>query len=125
MPGKSKIEIKYIPKKRKRNVSFNPSLTILLLLGTFLIVYEDALYKRRRGLVKKAHELSVICGMSISIVCTDFENTCFTFCNDKRLEVDLPPILKLSKGQISLTQFEPSQVNFFTNFFLIFHLAIK
>ena len=71
--GKSKIDIKYIEDDKKRS---------------------DTLYKRRKGLVKKAYELSVICGVKISIICTDFEKTCFSYCNDARLSHDLEKVFK-------------------------------
>ena len=108
MPGKNKIDIKFIENKRKRTVRFKSRFFFSSLL--FLTFDKDALYKRRRGLVKKAHELSVICGVKISLVCTDFENICFTFCNDSRLDVELSSILKKSQRKIRLTKFEPSEV---------------
>ena len=64
---KCKIKIEYIRDDKKR---------------------ADALYKRRRGLIKKAYELSVICGLKISVFGTDFNRSCFSFCNDRKLKVE-------------------------------------
>ena len=71
--GKSKIEVEYIQDDRKRS---------------------DTLYKRRKGLVKKAYEISVMCGLKVSLFCTDFGKTCFSFCNDERLELDTEKLFK-------------------------------
>ena len=89
--GKCKIDIKYIEDDRKRS---------------------DTLYKRRRGLIKKAHELSVICGLKISIVCTDFERTCFSFSNDERLDYNLERVLGSINKPVWLTRFFPEDYPF-------------
>ena len=91
MSGKSKIEIKYIQDPKKRG---------------------DTFYNRRRGLVKKAHELSVVCGVKISLICTDFEKTCFTFCNDPRLSIDHSSILGGLAKPISVTRFKEQDYPF-------------
>ena len=89
--GKSKIEIEYIQDDRKRS---------------------DTLYKRRKGLVKKAHELSVICGLKISIFCTDFDKTSFSFCNDERLAVDTEELFSSINKPIWMTRFSPTDYPF-------------
>ena len=89
--GKCKIDIKFIQDDRKRT---------------------DTLYKRRRGLIKKVHELSVICRLKISIVCTDFERTCFTYSNDERLDYNLERVLGDINKPIWLTRFLPEDYPF-------------
>ena len=61
-------------------------------------------------MIKKIHELSVICGLKVSIVCTDFEKSCFTYCNDPRLEPSLETIFKGTNKPLWLTNFLPSEV---------------
>ena len=82
--GKSKIEIKYIQDDRRRH---------------------DTLYKRRRGIIKKVHELGVVCGLKISLVATDFTNICFTYSNDHRVDPNLTHIFKKVRKPIWLTDF--------------------
>ena len=43
-------------------------------------------------MIKKLHEISVICGLKVSVICTDFEKSCFTYCNDPRLGHDLESV---------------------------------
>ena len=91
MSGKSKIQIKYIANDKKR---------------------ADTLYKRRKGLIKKAYELSVVCGLKISIVCTDFKKTCFTYSNDERLAFDVSEMLSEISSPVWLTRFNDSDYPF-------------
>ena len=86
MSGKSKIDIKYIENSRKRG---------------------DTFYNRRKGLIKKAHELSVICGVKISIFCTDYEKNCFTYCNDPKLRIDETKIFAKTPQPITMIRFQP------------------
>ena len=91
MPGKSKgkgvrckVNLRYIEDDKKRS---------------------DALYKRRKGLMKKAYELSVLCGLKISIFGTDFDKICFSFCNDSRLQVDLEQLFRELNNPLWMTDF--------------------
>ena len=89
--GKCKIQIRYIEDDKKR---------------------ADALYKRRRGLMKKAHELSVICGFKISIFATDFNRACFSFCNDPRLKINIEDVFKDLNKPIWMTNFNEVEYPF-------------
>ena len=71
--------------------------------------------------MKKAHELSVICGMKISIICTDFNRTCFCYSNDKRLDWDLKKLFKDVQRPMWLTQFSDSDVKFYFHSCFFFH----
>ena len=82
--GKSKIDIKFIEDDKKR---------------------ADTLYKRRRGIIKKVHELGVVCGLKISLIATDFNKMCFTYSNDERLSPMLSKIFKCVNKPIWLTDF--------------------
>ena len=89
--GRSKIEIKYIEDDKKR---------------------QDTLYKRRRGIIKKVHELGVICGLKISLMATDFTNMCFTYSNDERVNPHLPHIFKKIRKPIWWTDFSSLEYPF-------------
>ena len=88
---KCKLEVKYIEDDKRR---------------------ADALYKRRRGLMKKAHELSVMCGLKISIIATDFEKICFSFCNDPRLSLNMQKVFKGVNKPLWMTDFNDLQYPF-------------
>ena len=60
--------------------------------------------------MKKAHELSVICGLKISIICTDFNRTTFVYSNDGRLNWDLEELFKDVQRPMWLTEFSDSDV---------------
>ena len=92
--GRSKTQLKYIQDEKKR---------------------ADALYKRRRGLMKKAHELSVICGVKISVIGTDFNKTCFSYSNDDRFSELLDQVLRVIYKPIWLTKFDGTQYPFESN----------
>ena len=89
--GRCKTQLKYIKDEKKR---------------------ADALYKRRKGLMKKAHELSVICGVKISVIGTDFNKICFSYSNDDRFSELLDQVLRVIYKPIWLTKFEESRYPF-------------
>ena len=51
-----------------------------------------------------------MCGMKISIFCTDFDTSCFTFCNDERLIMDPREVFKDLEKPINITHFDPNDV---------------
>ena len=61
--------------------------------------------------MRKAHELAVICSQKVSIICTDFQRSCFTYCNDGRLKPDLEHIFKGTASRIWLNTFTEEQVS--------------
>ena len=62
-------------------------------------------------MIKKVHELAVICGLKVSVICTDFEKSCFTYCNDSRLEHDLESVFSTVHTPVWLTNFKEREVN--------------
>ena len=60
--------------------------------------------------MKKAHELALMCGLKISIFCTDFDSNCFTFCNDARLRMDPGEIFREMEKPINITHFGSNDV---------------
>lgn len=79
--GRNKIDIKYITEPRKRQVTLN---------------------KRKGGLMKKAYELSVLCGCEISVLIKDQRGQSFVYSSvdpdeafQTHLDADEPPTEKL------------------------------
>ena len=106
------MDIEYIENDKRRSVSHSPlPLCQLIHLNCLLILVKDTFYKRRKGLIKKAYEISVMCGAKISIICTDFQKNCFTFCNSGRLEFDLKKVFGGIGSSIWLTSFDESDVS--------------
>ena len=63
-------------------------------------------------LLKKAYELSVLCGMKISVFGTDFEKNCFSYSNDERLKQKASVLLSECPSRINYNEFEDEDVNF-------------
>ena len=51
-----------------------------------------------------------MCGVKISIFCTDFDTTCFTFCNDQRLALDPKEVFRDMEKPINITHFDSDDV---------------
>ena len=66
----------------------------------------DTLYKRKKNLFKKALELSKLCGVAISVVCTDFKNNVSTICTDSRLRFQMEQILEQETKLDKIWHFE-------------------
>lgn len=66
--GRRKIKIKQIENLRQKNITMN---------------------RRRAGLVKKAHELSVLCEAKVLVVVFDPKNECHAVSSDLQLSSDL------------------------------------
>ena len=62
-------------------------------------------------MIKKVHELAVICGLKVSVICTDFEKSCFTYCNDPRLQHDLESVFSENIKPVWWTKFSEQEVN--------------
>ena len=60
--GRNKIAIDYIEKKKERSVTF---------------------CKRKVGLLKKASELSTLCGVAVSLIFTDMTGNVHLFSNNQ------------------------------------------
>ena len=52
-----------------------------------------------------------MCGLKISIICTDFNKHCFTYTNDERLKFDVHSLFQEVKGPVSMTTYTPEQVS--------------
>ena len=53
-----------------------------------------------------------MCGLKISIFCTDFDKTCFSYCNDERLEQDTEKLFRLISKPIWMNRFRDEDYPF-------------
>lgn len=79
--GRRKIEIKQITDPRKRDATF---------------------FLRKKGLIKKAMELSILCGCQISLVIIDKDNKLYEY-NSSEEESILQKYQELSKEDVRCT----------------------
>lgn len=119
--GRNKILISKIQNDKKRNVN---RINITLITHLFIYYYflKSTFAKRKNGLIKKAMELSILCGCEISLIILNPGKSMNIYCS-----TDLNTTLKMVNAKLSrndyLTNADVIKIHILKYYLLLFFIC--